>query len=84
MIFYPWFPALMLAMESSNVIQFRIRKIAEGGEGALNEASLMIREKIGAHVEAAATLAGGGTAEQVIQRYREQVAANAARLSSVQ
>jgi len=48
MFFYPWYPALMLVVESSNVIEIRLRKIATGEVNVTNETRLMVREKIDA------------------------------------
>lgn len=73
-------PLLMLAIESQNVITLRTLKLFSGHPDALNEAHLMIKEKIDAAVEAGMSLMGGSTADKVIDRYREHVAANAKRL----
>ena len=32
MLFYSWYPAVMLAFEAGSVIDMRLRKIARGGE----------------------------------------------------
>jgi hypothetical protein len=37
MFFYPWYPALMLAVESNNVIDIRLRSIATGKVNAREE-----------------------------------------------
>ena len=47
-----WMSALMLAIESNNVVELRLLKIAGGGSDAYAEASLMVREKIAAAFEA--------------------------------
>jgi hypothetical protein len=39
MLFYPWYPAMMLAVESNNVIDIRLRRIATGGVDAATETS---------------------------------------------
>lgn len=83
MIFDTWYSALMLAMESSNVIQSRMQLLAQGGHVATDEAMLMISEKLDANFEALATLFGGGTPARVIQRYREHVAVNSSRLRAL-
>ena len=73
MFIYPWYPALMLAIESNNVIDIRLRSIATGQVNASEETRLMVSEKIEAAV--------GRTPAEVIDFYRMHVAANAARLS---
>jgi hypothetical protein len=79
-IFFPWYPAVMLAVESSNVIDLRLWKLARGGHGAAAESHLMVKEKIDTLFEAISVLAGGGDPSAVIDMYRKHVAANAARL----
>lgn len=37
MLFYPWYPALMLTVESNNVIDIQLRKIASSGVNATDE-----------------------------------------------
>lgn len=81
MFFYPWYPAMMLAVEASNVIDMRIWKIARGGEEGATESSLMVDEKMQALFEAGSVLAGGGNPAQIIDMYRKLVAANAVRLT---
>jgi hypothetical protein len=76
-----WYDAMMLAIESSEVIGSRLQRLAAGGFEARAEAHLMISEKVDAVFEATATLMAGGTPAAIIDRYREHVAANAARLS---
>lgn len=78
MFFYPWYPALMLAVECNNVIDIRLRKIASG---AADETCLMVSEKASAALEAASLLANGAKSADVIDLYRKHVAANVARLS---
>jgi hypothetical protein len=78
--FFPWYPALMLAFESSNVIDLRLWKIARGGQRAATESHLMVKEKIDALFEAGSVLVEGGNPATVIDMYRKHVAANAARL----
>jgi len=41
MFFYPFYPAMMLAVESNNVIDIRLRKIATGGVDAMAETQLI-------------------------------------------
>jgi hypothetical protein len=81
MFFYPWYPALMLAVESNNVIDIRLRKIASGGVDAADEIRLMVSEKANAAIEAGSMLMRGENSIEVIAYYRKQVAANASRLS---
>ena len=71
----------MLGLESGTVIGLRMLRLAGGGNDALNEMRLMIGEKVDAAFESGANLMAGATAETVINRYRQHVAANAARLS---
>jgi hypothetical protein len=81
MFFYPWYPALMLAVESNNVIDIRLRSIATGKVNAKEETRLMVSEKIDAALEAGSMLVNGRRPAEVIDLYRKHVAANAARLS---
>jgi hypothetical protein len=77
-----WMSAMMLAVESANVIGLRLTKIASGGIDAQVETSLMVHEKLSAAFEAQASLCRGGTASSIIERYRELVAENARRLEA--
>jgi hypothetical protein len=79
-MFDPWHCAMLLAFEASDVMRLRIMKIADGGGEAVSEVHLMVTEKFGATIEALSTIMFGGTPLSVIDRYREQVAANAWRL----
>lgn len=81
MFFYPWYPALMLAVELNNVIDIRLRSIATGKVNAKEETRLMVSEKIDAALEAGSMLVNGRRPAEVIDLYRKHVAANAARLS---
>jgi len=81
MFFYPCYPALMLAVESNNVIDIRLRSIATGKVNAKEETRLMVSEKIDAALEAGSMLVNGRRPAEVIDLYRKHVAANAARLS---
>ena len=76
----PWYTTVMLATECCNVIGLRMIKLSLGGQGALDEAQLMLSEKVAASWEAGAALLNGGNAFGMVDRYREHVAANAARL----
>ena len=82
MIFYPWYPALMLVVEANNVIDMRVRKVTRlPPADARVEINLMVTEKMAAAVETAMILMSGGTTAAVVSHYREKVAANALRLS---
>ena len=52
-----------------------------GGSDALNEMHLMMGEKINAAFESGANLMARASADSVVDRYRQHVAANAERLS---
>jgi hypothetical protein len=81
MLFYPWYPAMMLAAESNSVIDARLWKIATGGVDAATETHLMVSEKIGAALEASWMLMRGESSAEIIDFYRKHVAANAQRLA---
>jgi len=81
-ILFTWSNALLLALESSEVIGLRVAKLAGGGVDAQHEAHLIVSEKVDAVFEVGARLMSGATAINVINRFREQVAANARRLSA--
>ena len=81
-IFSPWTTVLWLALESTEVIGLRIAKLASGGIDAQQEAHLIVSEKVDAVFEVSARLMFGATTSNVINRFREQVAANARRLST--
>jgi hypothetical protein len=80
-ILSPWSTVLLLALESSEVIGLRVAKLAGGGVDAQHEAHLIVSEKLDAVFEVSARLMSGATAINVINRFREQVAANVRRLS---
>ena len=71
----------MLVFESCEVIRLRLTRLAAGDPSA--EVCLMVSEKVDAMLEATASLMAGASAATVIGRYREHVAANAKRLSSI-
>ena len=79
---FPWYASAMLAVESCEVVRLRLEKFSRGNEAAEREAVLMVGEKIAAAFEAAANWLSGATPAAIIQRYREQVADNAKRLSA--
>jgi hypothetical protein len=68
-------------LEAQRVIALRVMKLAQGGPAAQKEAHKMVSEKLIASVEAATTLARGGSVESVLQRYRTIMRANSKRLS---
>jgi hypothetical protein len=51
-----------------------------GGRKARREAELMVREKIQAGLEATANLMAGASGDEIVDRYRQHVKANAKRL----
>ena len=81
MFFYPWYPALMLAVESNNVIDIRLRQIASGAVNAPEETRFMGSEKVDAAFKAGSVILDGGQRSEVIDFYRQSVAANIARLA---
>lgn len=72
----------MLAIEAQTVIGLRLMMLGAGGAAAQTEANLMVSEKASALLQAAATIASGGTAHRVVAGYRKHVRANARRLGS--
>jgi hypothetical protein len=77
-----WFPVMLLALESSEVIGLRVAKLAGGDVDARHEAHRMVSEKIDAVIEVSAALLCGASAGEVINRIRGHVATNAKRLST--
>jgi hypothetical protein len=77
-----WFALTMLAIESNEVVSLRLVKLAMGGAGAWDEVDMMVSEKIGASLEAFASVLSGESSLSVINRYRELVGANCGRLRS--
>jgi hypothetical protein len=69
----------LLGLEAQGVIGLRLTQIAMG-QGSSAEAHLMVTEKMLALMDAATTIAAGGSAHKVVHDYRRQVQANAARL----
>ena len=80
-MFFPFYSTMMLGLESGNVVRLRMLKLTRGGSSALNEIHLMIGEKVNAAFESSANLMAGASADSVVDRYRQHVAANAKRLS---
>ena len=75
------FDATLLGFEAQRVVSLRLAHLAAGGVAAEAEAQRMVVEKGSAFMEAATTIAFGGSAETVIRRYRTHVRANERRLS---
>ncbi len=73
------FDTALLATEAWMVIGIRLSQIAMG-RGTPAEAQLMVTEKMLAFVEAATTVATGGSAHKVVSGYRRRVRANVRRL----
>ena len=82
-MFGPWMrlaiDSTLLGMEAQTVIGLRLSQIAMG-KGTAAETQLMVTEKMLAMMEAAATVAAGGTAQTVVRDYRKRVSANVRRL----
>ena len=68
-------------LEAQRVIALRLHKLALGGPSAQKEAERMVSEKVIASVEAATTVAAGGSPQKVLRRYRTIMRANAKRLA---
>jgi hypothetical protein len=75
-------PLTLLAIESSGVIAMRAVKLMAGDVAAIQEARLMMSEKVDAAFEATASLIAGAPGDQIINRYRQHVAVNAKRLGN--
>jgi len=67
--------------EAQLVMTLRMMRLAGGGAVAQTEATRMVAEKGMAFVEAATTVATGGSAEKVVRGYRSRVRANKRRLT---
>jgi hypothetical protein len=82
-MFVPWMrlavDTSLLVLEAQSVIGMRLSQIALG-QGTPAEAQLMVTEKMLAFVDAATTVAAGGSAHKVVRGYRKRVQANAERL----
>lgn len=79
-VYNPFLSTMLLAFEARKVIELRLVRLAWGGREGQDEMQSMVVEKVYAAMEAAWTLMMGGSAETVISRYREHVAANTKRL----
>jgi hypothetical protein len=73
-------PLTLLAIESSGVIALRAMKLMVGDVAAMQEARLMVSEKVDAAFEATVSLIAGASGDQIINQYRQHVAVNAKRL----
>jgi hypothetical protein len=73
-------PLMMLALEANGVVALRTMKLMRGGKRARREAERMVSEKIAAAMEATASLMAGASGDDIVDRYRRHVAANAKRL----
>jgi hypothetical protein len=69
----------LLTLEAQSVIGMRLSQIALG-QGTPAEAQFMVTEKMLALMDAATTVAAGGSAHKVVRGYRKRVRANARRL----
>jgi hypothetical protein len=82
---HPWMRLALASaqawQEARMVMALRILRLARGGALAQAEATRMVVEKGAALVEAAMTVATGGSAETVVRRYRSRVSANKRRLT---
>ena len=67
--------------EAQVVMSLRAMRLARGGALAQAEANRMVTEKSAALVDAAMTVATGGSAEKVGRGYRTRVRANKRRLT---
>ena len=72
---------VLAQMEAQRVVGLRLLKLSQGGSAAAKEAEKMISEKVEASINAAATLAAGGSPSRVVGNYRRIMRANEARLS---
>ena len=79
----PWISltrdATLLGLEAQSVIGMRLAQIALG-QGTPAEVQLMMTEKMLAFMDAATTVAAGGSAHKVVKSYRRRVHANGRRL----
>ena len=84
-MFQAWFTMAVegakLGLEIQRVIALRMLRVAAGGAIARREITRMATEKMTAAVEAAGTVAAGGSSRKVARRYRTHVRANVRRLS---
>ncbi len=71
---------MLLAMEAQQTVQLRLHRLGLGGSAAIDEASLMVREKVEAFDEAMRAAMSGRSFESLINDYRTIVRANIERL----
>ena len=74
-------PLFMLAIEANQVVGLRVMKLMLGGKRARREAELMVKEKVDAALQAGASLMAGASGDEIVERYRQHVKANARRLA---
>ena len=72
---------MLLALEASRVIERRLQLVAQG-KCTIDEAFLMVSEKLGAFDHATSVIARGGHPELIIDNYRKIIADNITRLST--
>jgi hypothetical protein len=72
---------LSAQFEAQSVIALRMMKFAWGGPGVQDEQEKMVEEKVAASADAVMTLATGGTPQDVLDKSRKVMKANAKRLS---
>ncbi|WP_061937420.1 hypothetical protein [Aureimonas sp. AU22] len=70
----------LLAMESQQAVLLRLHRLGCGGPQSIDEANLMVREKIEAFSDAMRAAMAGGSFESVVDDYRSVVRANIERL----
>jgi hypothetical protein len=80
---FPWFAGAMLALESSEVGGCDLRSSPVATKTPSTKPALMVSEKVFAAIEAGMSWLAGATASSIVGRYREHVAANAKRLTSI-
>lgn len=72
---------MMLALESQQAAQLRLCRLGLGGVAAIDEATLMVSEKVQAFGDAYASVMSGEATDTVIGDYRAVVQANIRRLT---
>jgi hypothetical protein len=72
---------MMLALEANHVVALRMMTLMLGGRKGRREAERMVAEKIHAAFETSVNLMTGASADKIVDRYRQHIAANAKRLS---
>lgn len=80
-MFESWFNLLHLTTEAQQVIGLRMLKLGFGGVTALDEAHLMVSEKLEAGTNAVLALMTGATSDNIVEGYRREVQANVRRLA---